>query len=176
MPREEVSDADVFLGCAVLTRILAFDPQSCDGCGECVSACAAAHQSSSTADSGRIRIIGLPDLGVWVPLLCLHCEQPSCVLTCPTGALARHLEAAMVELDSARCVGCGMCIVSCPIGAIKMNPDTGKASKCDLCQGNPSCVRSCRPRALTYFECRQLGRGRRARAAVAIGRVIGSGR
>jgi carbon-monoxide dehydrogenase iron sulfur subunit len=49
------------------------------------------------------------------------------------------------------CVGCRMCIVACPFGAITFDPDRRQAIKCDLCGGvEPWCVRFCEPGALTY--------------------------
>ena len=50
------------------------------------------------------------------------------------------------------CVGCKMCVSACPTGAMGLDPDLGRAYKCDLCDGDPQCVRVCDAKALDYTE------------------------
>jgi carbon-monoxide dehydrogenase iron sulfur subunit len=54
-------------------------------------------------------------------------------------------------VDYDLCVGCQMCIVACPFGAVTLDSDQRQVIKCDLCGGvEPWCVRFCEPGALTY--------------------------
>lgn len=159
-----------------MNRILIVNPEKCDGCGECVPACQGAHVSTSGSSVPCLRIVSFPDERVWLPLACQHCEEPSCALTCPTGALTRDRNMPAVLLDHDRCVGCGMCLVSCPFGAIRLNVDTHKAAKCDLCEGDPACVKVCQTGALLFSEPHTLGRARRRRAGAMIGHTIGGWR
>jgi Fe-S-cluster-containing hydrogenase component 2 len=39
----------------------------------------------------------------------------------------------------------------CPIGGINIDPVTHVANKCDLCAGDPECVKLCDPEALSYI-------------------------
>ena len=45
---------------------------------------------------------------------------------CPTGAI-RMNESRVPVVDEAMCIGCGLCVVRCPFGAISVSPDDGIA-------------------------------------------------
>jgi len=51
-----------------------------------------------------------------------------------------------------RCIGCKMCVLSCPLGGVNVDPKTRKVIKCDLCGGNPQCVRFCETKAVDFLE------------------------
>lgn len=85
-------------------------------------------------------------------LQCRHCEEARCIENCMTGAMYRD-EEGVVRCDEEKCVGCWMCIMSCPFGAVTREKGEKKvASKCDLCAGEklPVCVANCPNEALTY--------------------------
>jgi Fe-S-cluster-containing hydrogenase component 2 len=48
-----------------------------------------------------------------------------------------------VFIDAEKCNGCGLCAEHCYLGMIRMDRESGKALKCDLCGGDPACVRYC---------------------------------
>ena len=67
-----------------------------------------------------------------------------------------HITGAIV-VNQDKCVGCWMCIMTCPFGVIERDPVRKKmpvASKCDLCPGRtiPACVEICPNRALIFEE------------------------
>jgi carbon-monoxide dehydrogenase iron sulfur subunit len=83
---------------------------------------------------------------------CQHCEDAPCVQACLTGALTRDAASLLVMIDRERCIGCGTCLMACPLGALRLDKAQGKMLKCDLCQGEeiPACVANCPNEALVY--------------------------
>jgi Fe-S-cluster-containing hydrogenase component 2 len=45
-----------------------------------------------------------------------------------------------------------MCTVVCPFGNAVYESEGNRIIKCDLCDGDPECVRFCPSEALTYIE------------------------
>jgi carbon-monoxide dehydrogenase iron sulfur subunit len=62
----------------------------------------------------------------------------------------------MVDYDKDKCVGCWMCVMSCPFGAIRPNRKTKKVVRCDLCSDvdTPRCAKSCPVKAIVLEETR----------------------
>ena len=65
----------------------------------------------------------------------------------------RDPETGSVRCDQDLCVGCWMCVMVCPVGAVRTGRDRRVASKCDLCMGAdvPACVANC-PNGAILFE------------------------
>ena len=85
---------------------------------------------------------------------CRHCDEAPCIEACMTGAMYRDTETGAVISDPDRCVGCWMCIMVCPFGAVQRGKDRPIASKCDLCMGSevPACVANCPNEAIVYKD------------------------
>jgi carbon-monoxide dehydrogenase iron sulfur subunit len=83
-------------------------------------------------------------------MTCLHCDDTFCLEVCPAAAIHRDQTTGAVEIDSERCVGCKMCSLSCPFGNIYFDYNHQISRKCDLCQGEPNCVKFCISGALQY--------------------------
>ena len=49
-------------------------------------------------------------------------------------------------------IGCRACVAACPFGAIRYWPEDNKILKCDLCGGDPACVRYCATKILSLEE------------------------
>ncbi|MEV5981022.1 nitrate reductase subunit beta [Streptomyces sp. NPDC052114] len=69
----------------------------------------------------------------YLPRICEHCLNPSCVAVCPSGALYKRVEDGIVLVDQDRCRGWRMCVSGCPYKKVYFNHRTGKAEKCTLC-------------------------------------------
>ena len=138
--------------------ILVMNLDACTRCDDCVRACADTH-------GGRPRFVreGERYENLLVARSCYHCQDPVCLIGCPTGAIRRANVGDVVEIREPICIGCATCHDNCPYDAIVMH-DTGTtwpsnalpkalrgtpravASKCDQCYDSPAgpaCVRNC---------------------------------
>ena len=69
----------------------------------------------------------------YLPRICEHCLNPSCVASCPSGAIYKREEDGIVLVDQDRCRGWRMCVTGCPYKKVYFNHRTGKAEKCTFC-------------------------------------------
>jgi nitrate reductase beta subunit len=69
----------------------------------------------------------------YLPRICEHCLNPSCVASCPSGAMYKREEDGIVLVDQNRCRGWRFCVSGCPYKKAYFNHRTGKAEKCTLC-------------------------------------------
>ena len=69
----------------------------------------------------------------YLPRICEHCLNPTCVSACPSGAMYKRTEDGVVLVDQDRCRGWRMCVSACPYKKVYFNHATGKAEKCTLC-------------------------------------------
>ncbi|HZC41011.1 MAG TPA: nitrate reductase subunit beta [Streptosporangiaceae bacterium] len=69
----------------------------------------------------------------YLPRICEHCLNPSCVASCPSGAMYKRDEDGIVLVDQDRCRGWRFCVSGCPYKKVYFNHRTGKAEKCTLC-------------------------------------------
>ncbi|MDD5302671.1 MAG: nitrate reductase subunit beta [Elusimicrobia bacterium] len=85
----------------------------------------------------------------YFPRICNHCLNPSCVASCPSGALYKRGEDGVVLVDQERCRGWRACVAACPYKKTFYNWTTGKSEKCILCYPRletgqaPACFHSC---------------------------------
>jgi nitrate reductase beta subunit len=70
---------------------------------------------------------------MYLPRLCEHCLNPSCVASCPSGAIYKREEDGIVLIDQEKCRGWRMCVSGCPYKKIYYNWKTGKSEKCTFC-------------------------------------------
>jgi len=69
----------------------------------------------------------------YLPRICEHCLNPSCVASCPSGAMYKRSEDGIVLVDQDKCRGWRMCVTGCPYKKVYFNHRTGKAEKCTFC-------------------------------------------
>lgn len=86
---------------------------------------------------------------MYLPRICNHCANPSCVASCPSGALYKRGEDGIVLINQDVCRGWRACVSACPYKKIYYNWRTGKSEKCILCYPRletgqaPACFHSC---------------------------------
>jgi Fe-S-cluster-containing hydrogenase component 2 len=75
---------------------------------------------------------------------------------CPTKAISRNESTGAMTVDEEACVGCRICNMACPIGGISVDPVSNIAFKCELCEGDPECVKYCDSEAISYVSLDKL--------------------
>jgi nitrate reductase beta subunit len=70
---------------------------------------------------------------MYLPRICEHCLNPSCVASCPSGALYKRDEDGIVLVDQDACRGWRFCMNGCPYHKVYYNWNTHKAEKCNFC-------------------------------------------
>jgi len=140
---------------------LYYDVKKCLGCKSCEIACAVAHSVSGELFKAlREEVLSLPRKKILFsknsnyPVSCRHCKEPKCVDACMAAALVFDKEKGMVLHDESRCVGCWMCVMACPYGAIRPNIKRKLPLRCDKCKDKegPNCVEACPTGAIIWQE------------------------
>ena len=143
-----------------MAKKLAVIPESCSGCRMCELVCAIHHFGVNNPKKSAVRVlVTYPHPVVRMPIVCSQCKLPVCADACPVGALTRT--DGVVQLDADACVSCMKCVEACPFGAIYAHEDLEIPIKCDLCGGEPQCVRVCPKQALRLIPESALGESKR---------------
>ena len=99
---------------------MVIDLKKCVGCQTCTIACKQEHglpASTAWRFVADIEIGEYPNVRrLFLPMQCMHCDEPPCVPVCPTGA-SRQREDGIVWVHDDACVGCGYCAMACPYQA-----------------------------------------------------------
>jgi carbon-monoxide dehydrogenase iron sulfur subunit len=138
----------------------------CSGCRACEVACVASHEGRFGTATARIRVSKIEFLGLDLPHVCRLCRHAPCLAACPTGALYRQEPSGAILLHSDDCIGCSTCVDACPFGVVTLHTETGLALICDLCGGDPACVKRCATGAITYEPAEARPRIRRQKLTV----------
>ncbi len=153
---------------------MVIDLSRCVGCHACAMACKAEHGTPPgdwwskvlTVETGKYPSARL----TYVPVLCMHCDNPPCVDVCPTGASYKRPD-GIVVVNYDACMGCRYCEAACPYDArnfldsikpyyagqaftpyeqlMYAQHQVGVVEKCDFClerfnKGQvPACVEAC---------------------------------
>jgi Fe-S-cluster-containing dehydrogenase component/CRP-like cAMP-binding protein len=152
-------------------QAMVIDTERCTRCDDCVRACAKTHAGTP------VFVRQGPQYGPWMfAQACMHCEDPVCMIGCPTGAIHRDHDTGLVQINAQTCIGCKTCAESCPYDNIRMvnaNDSQGRAkvdqasglpilqaSKCDLCHernGQAACQSACPHDALVRLDLSDIG-------------------
>ena len=131
---------------------LVIDSRKCINCKACVVACKAENRvpiGSFRNWINEARQGEYPKLRIdFEPEQCHHCEHPSCVRVCPTGASWQRKD-GIVLVYGDDCIGCRYCMIACPYDARYFDEESSTVGKCTLCShrvdkgGIPACVETC---------------------------------
>lgn len=140
-------------------KVLSVDIEKCTGCKTCEEVCSLKNTGRVQPSRSRIKVIRYEKRGEYhnyIPMVCQQCSTPLCMEACPTNAISRNETTGAMIVDQDACVGCRVCSMACPIGGISIDPVSNTAFKCDLCGGDPECVKYCDVEALTYVSLDKL--------------------
>ncbi|MGD9045074.1 MAG: 4Fe-4S dicluster domain-containing protein [Desulfobacterales bacterium] len=135
-----------------MAKALYIDYQKCTGCRTCELVCAVQHDGCSNPARSRIRVVKWEDRGLYIPMACQQCQDAPCLNVCPVQAITKDDSLGRVMVDYDTCIGCRSCVAVCPFGAMNYNVIDKKVFKCDLCDGDPQCVRFCDVKAVDLVE------------------------
>lgn len=134
------------------TNLIEVIPDNCRGCRLCEMACSFRHEKECSTTKSRIKVLKDSEWAFDCPLLCIQCAEAPCIKSCPSGALSRDEATGLVGVDAEACNGCGDCISACPIHASALDEEKGIIFKCELCGGDPECVKWCAHGTITLKE------------------------
>ncbi len=117
---------------------MVIDVGACIGCRECVYGCIKENNIGRDSNIHFIRLYAMdpgtidmdsgdpyyeeaPLEGKWyLPVQCMHCENPPCVSACPVRATWKDPD-GIVVIDYDKCIGCKYCMSACPYWARNYN-------------------------------------------------------
>jgi Fe-S-cluster-containing hydrogenase component 2 len=135
-------------------------------------ACSVEHAKVNNPSRSRIHVIKWPLAGFQLPMLCQQCEEAPCIAVCPKNALSRDTTLDRVVLDYDLCIGCKICVTACPFGGMGIDPVARQVIKCDLCDGDPACVRFCDPEALQFVPASSVNLLKKRAAGLKLSEVM----
>ena len=168
-----------------MSKAILYDSTKCTACRGCQVACKSwnEHEAEETENRGsyenpeelspetwvKMRFIETESYGKFAWLFarraCMHCEDASCAIVCPTNAILKTDE-GFVHIDQEWCIGCGNCVQACPFNVPHKDEHVGTARKCTACTSvglnrqdeglYPACVTTCPTSALKFGDRDEL--------------------
>ena len=141
----------------LMAKSLNITPDKCTGCMQCELACSWVQTGTFQPSRSVIRVNVFDEEASYAPYTCVQCDEAWCMNACPVNAIAVDpATGAKVVLDKV-CVGCHLCTIACPFGTVFTLPGTDKASKCNLCGGQPACATACPTEAIAWKDANGSG-------------------
>lgn len=100
-----------------MNRFVIADSRLCIGCNTCMASCSEVHKQEGLQQHPRLEVMRSTDESA--PQMCHQCEDAPCATVCPVHAIS-HTDGSIV-LNESLCVGCKLCAIACPFGAITMD-------------------------------------------------------
>ncbi|MFH1169220.1 MAG: 4Fe-4S dicluster domain-containing protein [Chloroflexota bacterium] len=123
---------------------LFIDDAVCIGCHCCQIVCSMRHLGDeNNPRKSRIRVHDDHINNVFHPVACKQCTKPACVAACPEDAIHKDPVLGTPVIDPEKCTGCLACVEACPFDAMFVDESDNRPLVCDLCGGDPECVKIC---------------------------------
>lgn len=144
------------------------NPNLCVGCGACAKTCQKESIKRGKLGVSRLWVVKFDKTAT--PNQCRQCDDAPCAVVCPSGALENKDD--FVHLNENLCIGCSLCVLACPYGAIHLDCESvfgvqkmpnelsqpgfaSIATKCDICEGRDdgsACVEVCPKGAIIMLD------------------------
>ena len=140
-----------------LDKMLVINSKRCTGCRLCELACSFWHTGKACPSVfqpsvSRIKVRLFSKEGYSVPGVCLQCQECYCITACDAKAMHKNEETGAIEIDESLCIGCKACLSVCPYEGMGYDFVRDKAIVCDLCRGDPECVKYCFSGAIQWVD------------------------
>src|SRR5512138_2855617 len=115
----------------------------------------------------HVDYIDRPNMIATVPMVCMHCEEPTCALVCPADAIKKGEDGVVRSALKPRCIACSNCVLACPFGVPKVMIGPELMMKCDMCYDRtsvglrPMCATVCPSQALSFVRPETIAQNRR---------------
>jgi Fe-S-cluster-containing dehydrogenase component len=139
------------------------DPNRCIGCKACVQACTECdtHKGHTMI---HLEFVDRSESIQTVPVVCMHCDTPTCAEVCPADAIKRTGDGVVQSARKPRCIACGNCVLACPFGVPEVHLEEQLMMKCDMCYDRssvgkkPMCTTVCPSQALHFGTREEIER------------------
>ncbi|PKD25145.1 4Fe-4S dicluster domain-containing protein [Aeromonas hydrophila] len=132
-----------------MNRFVIADPKLCIGCGTCMAACSEVHKAQGLQQAPRLTVMRHEQ--ATMPVQCRHCDDAPCSKVCPVEAIRQTGDC--VQLNESLCIGCNLCAVACPFGAIQSGGSRPVAVATSYDTYIPSSIRSSYPSTSAGLRC-----------------------
>jgi Fe-S-cluster-containing dehydrogenase component len=137
-------------GCIFVT-----DKSICTGCRNCELVCSLYHEGACSSSLARIHVAKDIFSGDYDMETCIQCKNARCLEACPVeGALTIDAKTGAKIIDISVSIGCRACLETCifakKMSRIKYDEKRNVCLKCDLCTGDPQCVKVCPENILVF--------------------------
>ena len=157
-----------------MQKMIVIDAAKCTGCRSCELVCSVKKEQMVNTGKARVHVVRFENIVFEVPVFCQQCADAPCKSICPVKAINWNDEAGRTEIDLDKCIGCKMCVVVCPFGAMAFDAAKKKVYKCDQCDGDPTCVKFCDTKAIQFVPVAEVNQKKSVSGAQKLSNLIPS--
>lgn len=170
---------------------LLIDFDRCQGCNACEVACKQENELPVGPRLKQVLTLGPEKVGKklvmeYLPVMCMHCENPPCAAVCPAGAIVKDAH-GITLVNEKKCHATDKdlckkaCISACPYPVPpQYNHEKDIVQMCNMCSQRvsrgeePSCVKHCINRVIKFGPIKELSKivQERGKQTITVGGVV----